>query len=54
MELQVAFTARQLALLRDARDRDAPDQIIEEYIARAYGAEAERRDLDLADDDELD
>jgi len=54
MELQVAFTARQLALLRDARDRDDPGQPLEEYIARAFCAEAERENLDLADDDEPD
>ena len=54
MEIHVAFTARQLELLREARDADAPDQTIEEYIAQAYGADAASRPLDLVVHDEFD
>ena len=42
MELEVPFTERQLDLLREARDRDAPGQSIEEFIVSAFVAEMER------------
>lgn len=54
MEIHVPFTARQLEFLREARDADAPNTTIEEYIAQAYGADAKRGPLDLVDHDELD
>ena len=44
MKVSVRFTARQLELLRVARDRDDPEEELEVFVARALVLDAERRE----------